>query len=432
MQLNAGLRRLLRIALDGFVVEPNRYVLYPSTDEFRRLETAVLANSPWKELFGEFEFTSEIAHQTRRLAGAVPNSYAGLLKDAPVANLIATVEDGLVRFLEALPVDCDVFFEVRRFPRLHAAETELGLGVALVDTAEGFHANIVGPRDDNLVEAHRRPRLRHDSVYLRFVTKGYVTSGWDSYALSRALARLKHFIYLARMEHVLAAKGLADIMNALSAPPILGAHALIRADHPDAADIQVVVLSQEVAEYLYWLRLNEKKLQTIDLSSGRTLIKSLRQAQTAEEKREALPSALSNTLAFLQIPDEHPDAERIRATMEWAFDADTTGNETIALLQRWIGIEALIGDKDTGRITDKLADRYAYLLGRTHSERETLRQKFIDSYNHRSEIMHGRRARLAPHNISAGFLTREMLSRLLEIEIRGLLRAIQEQNASEE
>jgi Apea-like HEPN len=94
--------------------------------------------------------------------------------------------------------------------------------------------------------------------------------------------------------------------------------------------------------------------------------------------------------------NSNDDAVRVLTGLEWAFDADIERNETQALLNACIGIEAILSKpKETG-LTERLADRCAYLLGRGAHERNQIAADFRKIYDVRSEVVHGRSRRLQP------------------------------------
>jgi hypothetical protein len=112
--------------------------------------------------------------------------------------------------------------------------------------------------------------------------------------------------------------------------------------------------------------------------------------------------------------------------LEWYFDADTADNHTVAFLQRCIGLEAILGDDENSRtvpLTDRLADRYAYLMGQTASERVELRQHFREIYGRRSDVVHSRTAR-AVLDIRTEIEAQTMLSRVIHKEVSGLFRSL--------
>jgi hypothetical protein len=111
--------------------------------------------------------------------------------------------------------------------------------------------------------------------------------------------------------------------------------------------------------------------------------------------------------------------------MEWDIDAATTTNESIAFLQRCIAFEALLGSEDSQRsVSERLSDRYAYVLGQTESQRKTLRGMFKRMYAHRSDIVHGRAGRLSEEHRRAAKDAARMLSAVLYKETGNLLQSM--------
>ena len=109
----------------------------------------------------------------------------------------------------------------------------------------------------------------------------------------------------------------------------------------------------------------------------------------------ALQDLLKVPIWFIGIADKNNNAKTIRTAIEWAFDSAINKNETIAFLQACIGIEALLGE-DSGQelVTDRLADRCAYLLGTYAEKRKKIRKNFRELYRIRSKLVHGRIVRL--------------------------------------
>ena len=153
---------------------------------------------------------------------------------------------------------------------------------------------------------------------------------------------------------------------------------------------------------------------------------AFRPAETGPEKLRAFAARLNMSGRFFDIPADASDAERLRAAMEWWVDAQAADNNTVAFLQACIGLEALLGDADGGRVREKLSDRYSYLLGMTVSEREALKKRFLSMYDHRSTLVHGRRARLGEDDLNAMLESQEMLSKSIRVEVANLLKRIRE------
>ena len=66
-------------------------------------------------------------------------------------------------------------------------------------------------------------------------------------------------------------------------------------------------------------------------------------------------------------------------------------DEVFEFISCMTAIEALLGDeKPRASMTELLADRVSYLLGNTSETRQELKESFIDLYDYRSKILHGR------------------------------------------
>lgn len=102
--------------------------------------------------------------------------------------------------------------------------------------------------------------------------------------------------------------------------------------------------------------------------------------------------SISNVLkkAVELIECNEVEAKRVQSANLWCLDSYTVENQTLAFLQVCIGIEALLGDDNyNGALTEKLADRCAFLIANNIKGRKTIREDFIELYNVRSKLVHG-------------------------------------------
>jgi hypothetical protein len=114
-----------------------------------------------------------------------------------------------------------------------------------------------------------------------------------------------------------------------------------------------------------------------------------------------------------------PEVRSILAAAEWLFDSRAELNQTIAVIQVSVGLEALLSDgkKQSGRTTALLADRFAMLLGRSQTERAKLRDDFEAFYERRSDIVHGRDYRLKDADSNWCRWAQEKLNALIQHEM---------------
>jgi len=345
-----------------------------------------------------------------------------------VDGIVARVESDLIGYLESLPRQYAVCFELPAFQKYGVARTEVANGVSLIETTIGFDEALLEPQNSLLVAlGNSSDRLRRNTTYVVFQSPGFASSSIDSFSVATAVARVKHFAYLGAADNRLnIQRGLADIMfehRTGVAPPM--ADAFVYNPSDIAREAYRLRVPDGLSKYLRQIRMNEKELMIHDGKGASSALLG-RPAESPAEKIAAMPHTLFATRPFFDIPDGEMDAERIRAAIEWYVDSVTTDNHTIAFLQSCIGLEALLSDdKDKrGGVTNKLCDRLTYLLGRTISERRELRDNFEKIYDHRGSIVHGRRARLGADDTVAMVNARHMLDRCIRTEVAGLLKAI--------
>lgn len=163
----------------------------------------------------------------------------------------------------------------------------------------------------------------------------------------------------------------------------------------------------------------KKLLKTLP---GETVLTSIEVAAVSnDDKVNAFRAAVSKETKLLDLFATDPTTTRIATALEWAFDCSITDDETLAFLQATIGLEALLGDetrKDS--VTERLADRCAYLLGHTETERQRVRDNFKEVYDARSKIVHGRKSRLGQDDAKHLTTAKQLLSGAAWQEIRNL------------
>ncbi|CAM2175504.1 conserved hypothetical protein [Burkholderia latens] len=220
-------------------------------------------------------------------------------------------------------------------------------------------------------------------VCLEISASGYLDTSESSSAASHAISRAKQVLQIFN----LAGSGLI-LVPGFDSPRVRDSKMLgYESDRPNK--VVEIGLSEQVRQ-----RLGACRYFTPQPSS-RGLF------GLGSEERDSQVESIANSLrpyaALLSASEENQDATRILTGLEWAFDADVERNETQALLNACIGIEAILGKpKETG-LTDKLADRCAFMLGRGARDRDQIAADFKKIYDARSKVVHGRARRLQPH-----------------------------------
>jgi hypothetical protein len=116
-----------------------------------------------------------------------------------------------------------------------------------------------------------------------------------------------------------------------------------------------------------------------------------------------------------------PRSSRLLLAAQWLFDSYSVSNAILALVQATVVLEILLGDKavsDVIGLGELLRNRCAYLISRTHAEREVLLQDFRRIYDVRSHIVHAGKKRLNMEEWQLLMRLRWICQRVIQEEVR--------------
>ncbi|MFG1690690.1 hypothetical protein ACGF5M_00805 [Gemmatimonadota bacterium] len=106
---------------------------------------------------------------------------------------------------------------------------------------------------------------------------------------------------------------------------------------------------------------------------------------------------------------------------QWLFDSYCGTNELLKFVQAAVSLEILLGDKaatDLVGLGELLANRCAYLIGKTRSQRDEILRDFRQIYETRSKIVHRGHSRLTNEDLERLSKLRWMCSRVIQEELR--------------
>ncbi|SPS03067.1 HEPN domain-containing protein [Cupriavidus taiwanensis] len=400
-------------------------------DSLLALEKKILIASPWKEMIGPREFSSILWDAT--WSGALGLETADVRLDDPQhSELFDRVFNNIRHAFELLPLSYQILVPFTGFPELGAAVVPIVPGLALVDASfddelaarlNDVHPKVRNPLLHIAAGGLRGFPMMNEVVktrYLRIDGRGYAGRAADPPVVRAALATAKQFIALAVQERAAYVEPQWKRRWDDKASEDRSAALLFPTDGGRGARIEVPT---ELMSFFHRVMLDTSKLTVRE--PGQSLLGGTERAPiTPDEMSQAVLSSLERTRRFLALDGELEDAKRIRSSMEWAIDAATTSNESIAFLQRCIAFEALLGSDEKNQqrsVTDRLSDRYAYLLGQTESQRKQERTRFRRMYDHRSDIVHGRAGHLSEEHRRAAVEAERMLAAVLFKETGNLL-----------
>ena len=330
----------------------------------------------------------------------------GVLKDLYPREDCEEMAQQLISFLEGIPYEHTFYIKLPFSLPEKVDVVPLGNGTQIIRMDEN-EKQTIGIKNEGgigglffsnpLWDAHP------DGAY--FKTKAF---GYGDNAQAKALRVFKRFAYLCSATGFMPSQkyertGGSGIANLYSACSALG--------QPRA-----ISLPSDIVNYISGIKLNEAEFTGYESSPQNSVATLLGGGyKTYEEFYESKFTWGCRTFTKIQGKEESADHEHIMSAIEWGFDGSANTNETMGFIQVCIGLEALLGDKNGGgqkSLTDKLADRCAYLLGKTPSERKGFADKFKDLYDLRCELVHGVRPQIAEEH-SAQALAAEVLLRQL-------------------
>jgi len=435
MQLHRGQKTALSNLLGTIQIQAGRSIHLNDWDLYRTFRDQILEAPPWKDLISQADFVQILwsnVHAPLFSPTGIGDEFAGTLADPALEELRQTIDRNVTAAFEALPRSYDIYIPFGGFPDVGVARVEISPGIALVDANADEElatrldrlypkppqslATLLG---SNLTQGHIRSAVR--VRYLHVQETGFGSSSPDSPVVRAALAKAKHFIAVSLQSSVIAESARWEVKWGDKADTDRTQALVLEADTDKGDRIDIPV---DLMTYFHGLQLVESQLKVqepgLSLLGGRD-----RAPSSPEEMATAIRASVARAAEFLQLDGGARDAERIRAAMEWQIDAAATNNESIAFLQRCIALEALLGSEESQRnVSERLSDRYAYLLGKTESDRDALRKQFRGMYGHRSEIVHGRAGRLSEAHSRASSNATYMLEAVLQKETDNLLRSL--------
>ena len=117
--------------------------------------------------------------------------------------------------------------------------------------------------------------------------------------------------------------------------------------------------------------------------------------------------------------------ERILLAGKWLLDSYSGKNELLSFVQATVALEILLGDKavsDVVGLGELLRNRCAYLVGKTHAQRQEILEDFRKIYDIRSRIVHRGKDRLRQEERKLLNTLRWMVSRVIQEELERIER----------
>lgn len=409
--LNAVLHRV--VFENGSIGRETFKTLYPFCKE-------LVEQSKWRPYLSVFDAYMYIRIQIVSFVDSKDFTGVTNLADVLTGGQLAILQKRIQEYLESIPRTYQLWIRLPNMPKWGEGHLKLSRDLHLIETTPSGIPKNLG--ELFLGNGMLRQRfLEETSIYLRVDCHGFGSFRTETTAVTSAISLLKQFFQMSSLAEIIHTKNTMTLAEAVTSRR--RNYALY---DPAIQEAELIDLPTPLTDYLQSVSISESKLTTFE--PGQTLLGSKeRAAANRAEKSEALCRLLKYDMLLLDQP-EGVDISRIKTALEWLFDAQHTPNQTIAFIQGCIGLEALLGDdKQDEPLTRRLADRCAYLLGKVQSEREKIKETFINIYSARSKLVHGRKPRLDVGEEHLLDMTQSLLIDVLRREISNVKRAAAQQ-----
>jgi len=339
-------------------------------------------------------------------------SATGSLSDTKNEQLGSAFVAALKREIESYPRQYALCIELPQFPYFGPATFELSPQLQLICGSHQFEP----ARTHQQMLANAISASNKNCTFLRVHADGFAGSFPDSPAYASCISIVKQCAF------VLAAYGTSKrIYREKTA----------RSTFHDAFDgwTLAVPLPGTAARMFAELALDESKLTVVDhsaIQNGRPaslLSAPMRVAESEEEMQSALERNLDCVVKYFAHAGS-ADFESISAAIEWYQDSLFADNQTFAYLAACIGLEALLGSAGhMDEMTNRLVDRYGFMLGRTRSEREQLSGEYRKALALRGQLVHAKQQRLVGEQKQYLPKVQTMLREVIWHELQNMYRA---------
>lgn len=323
----------------------------------------------------------------------------------------------IVNTIKKLPTDYFYFFQLPNLNLDHNLKWHITEDISFVKI---IYKDIMAIIEDQSIRGINYSAESEGIVpsgnYLRIKVRGYAVESDDSILYLNALSRLKQFIFLSHLH------GSITLNNSFTKYKFSNNKKVIYIDKETFKTTGSIKLSEHFSNVLAGIEFSEKHIKSFQeyINYKEEAIES-KSIFTSILGRPSLPELINNTqLEILKSDENIKIFMPIKNSLEWGFDSVTNQiDKKISLIQLSVALEAILGDEKNSQqgVTEKLADRCSYLVGRNIIERKKIKEEFMKFYDLRSKLVHGRISTLSNENKLMLYWGQDILESVLKREI---------------
>lgn len=422
-KLHKGQIDCIRNLIKSFTLNES-YLRLDNFNEAEKTEESLFKLEHLTEHFSKYELGFFIKNLADYFLSASDKSTQNKDKLLSSDIWINSTTDAIAKIIESIPYEYKGKISLPAAKTPFPANLKISPSISIISTPNS-------PKDRTLINSLLGSSEKASIEYIARIeikVLGYC-DGRDSTAAESFLSQLKQLL------------GLSLILNLIEVSQwglgLLGSQIIEKQsmnwemqnlNHPEQS-ISHIKMPAELEAFIKFTRLNLNNLNIYaDNPQAKTLLGriSKKEPENEAEFNSALNEKFGTVISFFNTKNSF-DRERIASALEWFFEAKASNNQSVSLIFFCIGLETILSDGSESRIlplTEKLADRAAYILGKTQASRTNWNKRFMGLYKIRSNIVHARQARLSKQNLMHLGDAEDMLQILIEVELFGWLKSI--------
>lgn len=304
-----------------------------------------------------------------------------VLTQSQIEEIISKIQETY----DAIPIQYTAFLHLPSVTLETGFHVEMIKKVTLLNMSEeevSLYGKITGNTESFRLFSFSTPSIKEGQSYLKLDMQGYAADV-PSCPLALDVRNIIRELFTALDVYEFIESPLPT--SNIPAYGCLNAKLYVfRSDKKDQEPI-VITLPFEIEYFVSKVKLNQAIFNKPSLSF---LFKD-----ESGKERKPIEINLEPIKNFFNLSSK--DVEHIRASLEWFGFSLMTDNDTFSFIQATTALEALLGDSDEKEgVTNRLANRLAFLLMNKKTTRDQLIKKFKNIYAVRSSIIHGKERRL--------------------------------------
>ena len=221
-------------------------------------------------------------------------------------------------------------------------------------------------------------KWNQETSYLQFDAEGFIGRYSKTTLIEDVTSSLKAFFGLCLAVNFLQVKRAKEVTLGMLVGATVRSYLIVHKSEDDQWVVWTTLeLPQDISETLNNFEVNDLDGQ-IDASR--------------------IGGWISNRLQLISCAFRNASkAEKVLLAGQWLLDSYVGENELLSFVQTTVAMEILLGEKaksDIIGIGELLRNRCAYLIGKSHSQREEILEDFARIYDVRSKIVHRGKSRL--------------------------------------